>query len=208
MQQTSRNLLTSSNGRGHSPLHLTVQHTKAHHTLTFAFVCMQKRNREIYNLHGCAFPINDLLTGEVMHNMVSKFLSVICPDWKILMFGIAFAGDRNMTGCAAGVVTRLQTSMHEQCPLLQIWCGAHQFDLVMEYIMTKVVNDRFFSVLLNFIAQLSYQQKLIADMGTTCPRIVNCWLSSYKVTNWFKFHRPELIHHIRVSNLASAPSRI
>jgi hypothetical protein len=28
-----------------------------------------------------------------------------------------------------------------------------------------------------------------------CPRIINCWLSTYKVTKWFKIHRPELLKH-------------
>lgn len=92
--------------------------------------------------------------------------------------------------------------------MLRIWCGAHQLDLVMEHIVTKVVNDRFFAVMLKFITHLSRQQKLIAEMGTTCPRIVNRWLSSYKVTNWFKLHRPELLHYIHSSNPDSAPSQI
>jgi hypothetical protein len=127
---------------------------------------------------------------------------------KISMLGVASDGARNMTGRAAGVVTRLQRSMHGQCPMLRIWCGAHQLDLVMEHIMTKVVNDRFFAVMLKFITHLSRQQKLIAEMGTTCPCIVNRWLSSYKVTNWFKLHRPELLHYIHSSNPDSAPSRI
>ena len=86
-----------------------------------------------------------------MHDMLSKFLSVLCPDLKTSMLGVASDGARNMTGRAAGVVTRLQRSMHEQCPMLRIWCGAHQLDLVMEHIMTKVVNDRFFAVMLKFI---------------------------------------------------------
>jgi hypothetical protein len=52
-----------------------------------------------------------------------------------------------MTGRAAGVETRLQRSMHQKCPKIWIWCGAHQLDLVMEHIMIKMVNDTFFSVM-------------------------------------------------------------
>jgi hypothetical protein len=78
-----------------------------------------------------------------------------------------------MTGRAAGVVTRLQKYVHKDCPLLRIWCGAHQLDLVMEHIMTNVVGDTFLNTMLRFISHLSCQQKLIAEMGTTCPRVVN-----------------------------------
>jgi hypothetical protein len=113
-----------------------------------------------------------------------------------------------MTGRAAGVVSRLQRSMHKKCPLIRIWSGAHQFDLVMEHIMTKVFNESFFSVLLKFITHLSQQQKLIADMSTTCRRIVNRWLSSFKVTNWFKLHRPTLLNHIQLQTPTSTPSRM
>jgi hypothetical protein len=68
------------------------------------------------------------------------------------MLGVALDGARNMTGRAAGVVTRLQNCMHKDCPLLRVWCGAHQLDLVMEHIMTSVVGDVFFQVMLRFIA--------------------------------------------------------
>jgi hypothetical protein len=43
--------------------------------------------------------------GEVMLDMVNKFLIVLCPDWTIRLIGLAFDGARNMTDCVAGVVT-------------------------------------------------------------------------------------------------------
>jgi hypothetical protein len=89
------------------------------------------------------------------------------------MLGVASDGAHNLTGRAAGVETRLWNHMHKDCPLLRIWCGAHQLDLVMEHIMTNVVGDTFLNTMLRFISHLSCQQKLIAEMGTTCPRVVN-----------------------------------
>ncbi|KAI2501718.1 hypothetical protein MHU86_12724 [Fragilaria crotonensis] len=62
--------------------------------------------------------------------------------------------------------------------------------------------------MLKFISHLSRQQKLIADMGTTCPRVVNRWLSTYKVTNWFKTYRIELLRHIESVHPPSAPPRL
>jgi hypothetical protein len=54
---------------------------------------------------------------------------------------------------------------------------------------------------------LTWQHKLIIDMGTTCIRIVNRWLSTYKVTKWFKIHHPELLTHIELKQLTSALPR-
>jgi hypothetical protein len=45
-------------------------------------------------------------------------------------------------------------------------------------------------------------------MKTTCPRIVNRWLSTAKVTKWFKIHRAQLLQHIESKHPASAPPRL
>jgi hypothetical protein len=177
-------------------------------SLDLRFRVYSQKHRCIFNFHGCAIPMHERHTGEVMWGMLCKFLSIFCPRWQISMLGVDSDVARNMTGRAAGVVTRLQNYMHEDCPLLQIWCGAHQLDLVMEHVMTNVVGNSFFNVMLRFIAYLGRQQKLIADMGTTCPRVVNRWLSTYKVTNWFKLYRPQLLQHIKAVNPPTAPSRL
>ncbi len=150
----------------------------------------------IVNLHGCTLPMFDRHTWDIMSTMVSKFLTVLYPDWTIRLLGLTFDGARNMTGRVAGVVTRLDAAMHSDCSLIRIWCGAHQLDLVMEDIMNNVIKERFFSVMIGFITHLTRQQNLIAEMQTTCPRVVNCWLSTKKVISWFKIHRPQLLAHI------------
>jgi hypothetical protein len=114
--------------------------------------------------------------------MVFNFLTIICPNWKICLFGLSFDKAQNMTGRVVGVVTQLQDSMHEDFSLFRIWCGVHQLDLVMEHIMNKVVKKCFFSIMNSFITHLSWQHKLIVHMGTMCFCIVNHWLSTYKVT--------------------------
>jgi branched-subunit amino acid transport protein len=162
----------------------------------------------IINLHGCALPMFDRHTGEVMFTMVNSFLSILCPDWTIRLLGVTSDGARNMTGRVAGVVTRLDNAMHDACQLTRIWCGAHQLDLVMEHIMSNVVKERFFSILTGFITHLTRQLNLIAEMKTTCPRVVNRWLSTEKVILWFKLHRPQLLAHIEAKQPASAPPRL
>ncbi len=128
--------------------------------------------------------------------MVGKFLIVLCPDWMICFIGLAFDGARNITSRVAGIVTQLDAAMHDDCPLIQIWCGAHQLNLVMEHIMNDVVKERFFTIMTSFMTYITRQQKLIMDMNTMCPFIDNRWLLTKKVTKWFKIHCLKLLVHI------------
>jgi hypothetical protein len=162
----------------------------------------------IVNLHGCTLPMFDRHTGDIMSTMVSKFLTVLCPDWTIRLLGLTSDGARNMTRRVAGVVTRLDAAMHSDCSLIRIWCGAHQLDLVMEDIMNNVIKERFFSVMIGFITHLTRQRNLIAEMQTTCPRVINRWLSMEKVISWFKIHWPELLAPIESKQPNSAPPRL
>jgi hypothetical protein len=59
-----------------------------------------------------------------------------------------------------------------------------------------------------FITHITHQQKSTADMNTTCPRIVNRWLLTKKVTKWFKIHHLKLFTHIESKQPASAPPRL
>ncbi|CAK9196795.1 unnamed protein product [Sphagnum troendelagicum] len=97
----------------------------------------------------------DRHTGEVMYKMVAAFLNVMCPVWTVCLLGISSDGARNMTGQVAGVVTRLNNAMHNECPLIRVWCGAHQLDLIMEYIMNSIVKERFFTTMTGFITHLT-----------------------------------------------------
>jgi len=45
-------------------------------------------------------------------------------------------------------------------------------------------------------------------MQTTCPRVVNHWLSTEKVISWLKIHRPQLLTHIKSKQPDSAPPRL
>jgi len=74
--------------------------------------------------------------------------------------------------------------------------------------MNNVIKERFFLVMTGFISHLARQQNLIMEMQTTCPRVVNRWLSTEKVINWFKIHRPQLLAHIESKQPDSAPPRL
>jgi hypothetical protein len=60
----------------------------------------------------------DCHTGDIMSMMVSKFLTVLCPDWTIHLLGLTSDEAHNMTGRVAGVVTYLDAAMHNDCSLI------------------------------------------------------------------------------------------
>ncbi len=159
----------------------------------------------IINLHAVALPMFNWHTGEVMFQMVVSFLDVFRPGWKVHLLGVSSNGAHNMTGCVSGVVTCLNNATHNECPLIRVWCGAHQLDLVMEHNMDTIVKEHFFTIMTGFITHLTRQLNLIVDMKTTCLRVVNRWLSTEKVIKWFKIHRPQLLTHIEFKQPPSAP---
>jgi hypothetical protein len=73
--------------------------------LDLYFCVFIEEHNTIVNLHGCALPMFDRHTGKVMFDMVSKFLTVLYPDWTIRLIGLASDGTRNMISRVAGVVT-------------------------------------------------------------------------------------------------------
>ena len=165
-----------------------------------------KEGQKIVNLHGCTLPMYERHTGDVIAKMTVSFLDQMCPNWRVSLISATSDGAANMTGRFSGAITRIQQHLHAGCDLFRIWCGAHQLDLVMEYVFKHFVRDAFFTGMTDFILHLTCQHKLIHAMGTTCPHVVNRWLSTDKVTMWFKSHRPEILDHIQKTQPITAPS--
>jgi hypothetical protein len=64
-----------------------------------------EQHHTIANLHGCELPMFQQHTGEVMFEMVSNFLTILCHIWKICHLGLSSDGARNMIGHVVDVVT-------------------------------------------------------------------------------------------------------
>lgn len=182
-----------------------------HQSTSYLDVRIRFYNAQIHNIvnvHALALPIVDRHTGAVMFEMLSSMLDVICADWRTKLIGVSTDGARNMTGKTSGLLTRISGSITAPNELIRVWCGAHQLDLVMEHILNDVMKERFFVAATTFITYLGRQQTLIAEMESTCPRIVNRWLSTEKVFSWFKRQRPRLLQHINAKRPESAPPPI
>ncbi len=58
-----------------------------HHSTSYLDIQFRVYSREhttIFNFHGCAIPMHERHTGEVMCAMICKFLSVLCPHWQVI----------------------------------------------------------------------------------------------------------------------------
>jgi hypothetical protein len=110
----------------------------------------------IVNVHVAALPMFDW--------QVEAFLNVMCPVWTVCLLRISSDGAHNMTGRVAGVVTCLSNTRHNECPSIQVWCGAHQLNFIMEYIMNSIVKESFFTTMTGFITHLTQQQNLADNL--------------------------------------------
>ncbi|OAE33006.1 hypothetical protein AXG93_1913s1070 [Marchantia polymorpha subsp. ruderalis] len=136
--------------------------------LAMRYVSCGTSFRMASELVGCAYDVLGNLAlracsrhdiSEVVFTMVSKFLTVLCPDWTNRLLGLTTDGARNVTGRITGaIVTRLADVMDKDCPFIRIWCEAHQLDLIMEEVMNNVIKERFFAVMTRFITHLTRQQ--------------------------------------------------
>jgi hypothetical protein len=99
----------------------------------------------IHNFHLMAIPMKHRHTGEYQFDLVTKLLTVLAPDWRYQLIGIATDGASTMTGCISGTCTRLARECHSS--IYRIWCGAHQLDLVVKKEFSRLCNENFLNTL-------------------------------------------------------------
>jgi len=67
-------------------------------------ICFKGR---LCNLHLVGLPLFDRHTAEILYNLLCKFLDALYPDWRIKLLNVSSNGENTMTGCHAGLVTRI-----------------------------------------------------------------------------------------------------
>ena len=92
-----------------------------------------------------------------------------------------------MTGSTNGLVT--QISNHCDPGIIQIWCGLHQLDLVMQHVFKPAFDGKFYSTLTSLIGYLWRQQNLSTEMQSTCHKVADTrWISMHSTTKWLVQH--------------------
>ena len=88
-----------------------------------------------------------------------------------------------MTGRHQGLVTQLDEAAVGN--IYRVWCGAHQFDLLMQAIFVKLLHKSFMTTTQRLSGYLRRQQTLIREMRTKCPRFIDTrWLSMGRLLTW------------------------
>lgn len=160
---------------------------------------------KIENIHLLAIPLTESHTGAVMFQVVQDLLcGVLGIHWWKKLLSVATDGAANMTGRYQGVVTRF-----EQLALpgfFRIWCAAHQLDLAVQFVMSRVIKDSFRDPLVGLIGYLRRQINLRAEMGTTCPALSTTrWMSLGNCTSWILKHRERIEQYLEEKAPSVAP---
>ena len=92
-----------------------------------------------------------------------------------------------MTGSKNGLVTHILK--HFDPGIIQIWCGLHQLDLVLQHIFKAVFDGKIYSTLMSLIRYLWHQQNIFNQMQSTCPKVADTWwISMHSTTKWLVQH--------------------
>ena len=68
-----------------------------------------------------------------------------------------------------------------------------------------IADGKWFAFTTTFTSHLRIQYKLIADMGSTCPKLATRWAALGIMCNWFLNNHIRLLRHIAESSTSSAP---
>lgn len=118
-----------------------------------------------------------------MFDILVKFLNALHPPWKDYFSGCSTDGAQSITGRIHGLATRLSQCI--SATLVQIWCGLHQLDLVMQDVFKSAYDDIFHLKLMALIGYLQRKQNLISTMCSTCPKVSDVqWVSMNSCSTW------------------------
>jgi hypothetical protein len=148
-------------------------------------------------VHLIAIPLRTSHTGSQMAQLVDKVMVELCGnDWKANLIGISTDGARNMTGKWRGAVTLLAEGTLPG--FFRVWCAAHQLDLVVQDIMSSLCSETFYTCLTSLISHLRRQQKIVAEMKSTCPTVSSTrWSSLDLVCKWLSKNGDTVINQAR-----------
>ena len=161
---------------------------------------------DIVNVHLVALPIFDRKTAPVIFGLCSRFLDVVCPDWREKLLGVSTDGERTMTGRIGGVATLFASA--STFGVMRVWCGLHQVDLVCQAEYKSLYNEQFVSVLTGLVSWLRRQYNFISDVKSTCPKFVDTrWASMKKLTSWLELHVIQVLQYLDQKKPSCTPPK-
>ena len=83
----------------------------------------------------------------------------------------------------------LQCSNGSSIKLIQLWCSAHQIDLVVSRIISEYWNDNWYSTLTSLVGYIQHHQNITNHMSTNFPKVSTArWIYLGKFLPWLVQH--------------------
>ena len=112
-----------------------------------------------------------------------------------------------MTGRISGVVTWFQNVVNTD--FIRIWCGAHQLEIVIQSVYSKLNNEAFYTQLTALISYIWRQQNFDSVIQLKAPKVVDTrWESMFNVSDWFKKHKIQIGMHINEKRPSCTPLNV
>jgi hypothetical protein len=129
------------------------------------WICFKGR---LCNFHLVGLPLFDRHTTEILYNLLCKFLDALYPDWHVKLLNASSDGKNTMTGCHAGLVTRIARCT--EFNVMRVWCASHQIDIIVKSSAEGINNGAYVKDVYSFSVHLRSQHNLIIQMGIKCPK--------------------------------------
>lgn len=170
----------------------------------FDIRCRVYVDQAVEDFHLLAMPITDRHTGDVVFIMLSKLLDTVASDWRKKIVGVTTDGDETSTEVIRSLASHLE--MRGLPGFARIWYGARRLDHAVEEAIKVVCTDSYICTLTHMVSYLRHQNKLVAELESKCPRIVNTkWRSIHKVTKWISDNRTSIKAYLDISHASCTP---
>jgi len=149
---------------------------------------------DIHDFHAMLIPLSGQHTGLNIYEHIVKFLDVVCSNWRSKLIGISADGAANMTGRLSGTVTRYCNEVPPH--FYRIWCVLHQVDLSCQSGYCTLNVGVWHKGTTSVISHLRRAQTFIAELASTCPKLVTTrWLSMCRLLEWLFKNRVRVVEH-------------
>ncbi|GMG16462.1 unnamed protein product [Phytophthora fragariaefolia] len=166
----------------------------------------------IHNVHLLSIPCFEGKCKMMMYSTLERVLSVVLPNWRRRLIGVATDGDAQMPARVLDMVARLQQEAVSPV-VYRSSSGCHQLDCIVTNFYSSLQGGCFLLVLKELSAYIRRQPELLAKMGAppTAPSTSGSskerWVALGKETNWIAAHREMVFEHLEIEKPPSAPDR-
>eukprot|EP00644_Phytophthora_capsici_P019189 jgi/Phyca11/132411/e_gw1.161.6.1 len=164
----------------------------------------------MHNVHLISIPGYENKCKMMMFTTLERVLTVVLPNWRQRLIGVATDGDAQMPARVLDIVARLQ--QETTIPVVyRSSSGCHQLDCIVTNFFSSLQGGCFLLALKEISTYVRRQPDLVARMTPPPARhnSASCakerWLAFGKETNWIAAHRELIFRHLEVEKPPSAP---